>query len=162
MGQSHKGEMLGILGGMGPLASAEFLKTIYESNIVGQREQKSPKVIVYSDPTLPDRTEALLRGDYNTLLEQLIGALYKLCELDVDKIVICCVTSHYLLPKLPYELRDRVISLVDIIFKKILERQQKYLLICSTGTCKLGIFQNHILWQFVQDYIILPDENDQI
>lgn len=161
MGQSHKREMLGVLGGMGPLASAEFLKTIYENNILGQREQQSPKVIVYSDPTFPDRTEALLRGDYEILLDNLIAALYQLCELDVSKIVICCITSHYLLPKLPYELRDRVISLVDIIFKKILERQQKHLLICSTGTRKLEIFQNHILWHFAQDYILLPNENDQ-
>lgn len=160
MGQ-NKRNMLGVLGGMGPLASAEFLKTIYEYNILGQREQQSPKVIVYSDPTIPDRTEALLRGDYEILLANLIAALYQLCELDVSKIVICCITSHYLLPKLPYEIRDRVISLVDIIFNKILEQQQKHLLLCSTGTRKLEIFQNHILWHFAQDYILLPNENDQ-
>lgn len=146
---------------MGPLASAEFLKTIYENNILGQREQQSPQVIVYSDPNFPDRTETLLEGDYKILLENLISALYKLCELNVDKIVICCITSHYLLPQLPYELKDKIISLVDIIFKKILERKKKHLLICSTGTHKLKIFQNHTLWQFTQDYIILPDENDQ-
>lgn len=161
MAKIHKREMLGVLGGMGPLASAEFLKTIYEYNILGQREQQSPKVILYSDPTFPDRTEALLRGDDEILLANLIEALYQLCELDVSKIVICCITSHYLLPKLPYDLRDRVISLVDIIFKKILDQPKKHLLICSTGTQKLQIFQNHILWQFVKDDIILPDESDQ-
>ena len=157
----EKKEIFGVLGGMGPLASAEFLKTIYENNILGQREQQSPQVIVYSDPTFPDRTETLLGGDYKILLDNLISALYKLCELNVDKIVICCITSHYLLPQLPYELRDKIISLVDIIFKKILEREKKHLLICSTGAHKLEIFQNHILWSFSQDYIILPDGNDQ-
>ncbi|WP_414621618.1 aspartate/glutamate racemase family protein [Calothrix sp. CCY 0018] len=161
MANSQKREILGILGGMGPLASAEFLKTIYENNILGQREQQSPKIIVYSDPTFPDRTEALLRSDYEILLPNLISALYKLCELDVSKIIICCITSHYLLPQLPYELRDKIISLVDIILKKILERQKKHLLICSTGAHKLEIFQNHILWQFARYYIILPDEKDQ-
>ena len=157
----QKREMLGVVGGMGPLASAEFLKTIYEYNILGQREQQSPQVIVYSDPTFPDRTEALLKGDYEILLTNLIEVLHQLSALDVSKIVICCITSHYLLPQLPYELRDKVISLVDIIFKKILERQEKHLLICSTGTQKLGIFQKHILWEFAQDYIILPNASDQ-
>lgn len=161
MVKSNNQEILGVLGGMGPLASAEFLKTIYEYNILGQPEQQSPKVIVYSDPSFPDRTEALLSGNYKILLANLITALYKLCELDVDKIVICCITSHYLLPKLPYELRNKVISLVDIIFKKILELQQKHLLICTKGTGKLEIFQNHILWEFAQDYIDLPDVSDQ-
>ena len=50
-------KLLGILGGMGPLASAEFLKTIYE---YGTRdlEQRSPACILYSDPTFPDRTSS--------------------------------------------------------------------------------------------------------
>lgn len=153
--------MLGVLGGMGPLASAEFLKTIYEYNLLGNSEQDSPKVIMYSDPTFPDRTEVLLNGNYNSLLDQLIEALYELYTLDVSKIVICCITSHYLLPKLPSELRERIISLVDIILKKTLERQERHLLICSKGTRKLGIFQSHPLWKFAKDYIILPDEGDQ-
>jgi aspartate racemase len=161
MMESRNQKMLGIIGGMGPLASAEFLKTIYEYNLLGQREQQSPKVIVYSDPTFPDRTEALLRGNDQILLANLIEALYQLCELDVSNIVICCITSHYLLPKLPYQLRERVISLVDIILKKILDQQKKHLLICSTGTQKLEIFQNHILWQYTKNYIVLPDEADQ-
>ncbi len=134
MQQSHKREMLGVLGGMGPLASAEFLKTIYESNILGQREQQSPQVVVYSDPTFPDRTEALLRGDYEQLLANLIEALNQLCKLDVSKIVICCITSHYLLPKLPYDLRERIISLVDIICKKILEKKKAFITLLNGNT----------------------------
>ena len=43
--KSHKREMLGVLGGMGPLASAEFLKTIYEYNILGQREHNHLKLL---------------------------------------------------------------------------------------------------------------------
>ena len=48
-------ESLGILGGMGPLTSAEFLKTIYEVNISGP-EQDAPACVLYSDPSVPDRT----------------------------------------------------------------------------------------------------------
>ena len=55
-------KLLGILGGMGPLASAEFLKTIYE---YGTRdlEQRSPACILYSDPTFPDRTQTIVNGE---------------------------------------------------------------------------------------------------
>ncbi len=43
-------KLLGILGGMGPSASAEFLKTIYEYGI-SDLEQRSPACSLYSDPT---------------------------------------------------------------------------------------------------------------
>ena len=43
---------LGILGGMGPLASAEFLKTLYEC-FPYEREQDAPVCLLVSDPTFP-------------------------------------------------------------------------------------------------------------
>ena len=54
-------EILGVVGGMGPLASAEFVKTIYEHSL-GEREQASPTVLMHSDPTFPDRTQLLPCG----------------------------------------------------------------------------------------------------
>lgn len=154
--------ILGILGGMGPLASAEFLKTLYEYNLLGEIEQESPQIILYSDPSFPDRTEVLLKGNYQDFLNQLIEALFKLCELKVSKIIICCVTSHYLLPQLPQPLRERIISLVDIILNQLAETRDKHLLICSTGTQTLKIFQDHSLWNQARDAIILLEKPDQI
>ena len=43
-----KEKILGILGGMGPLASTGFLKTIYEQNLGGGPEQNYPDVILHS------------------------------------------------------------------------------------------------------------------
>ena len=45
---------------MGPLASAEFLKTIYEFNF-SRTEKDAPAFVLYSDPSVPDRTEAILQ-----------------------------------------------------------------------------------------------------
>lgn len=159
--ENHDKKILGILGGMGPLASAEFLKTIYEYNIRGEHEQEFPKVVLHSDPSFPDRTEVLLRGEYDSLLEKLIADMYRLCASDVSRIVICCITSHYLLSELPDELKKRVISLTDVILEKAVERKTRHLMLCSTGTWKLMIFQNHSLWPLSKDYIVFPDETDQ-
>lgn len=154
--------MLGIVGGMGPLASAEFLKTIYEYNLLGNREQEAPKVILYSDPTFPDRSDVFLKGEYSLLLEHLTNVLYQLCELQVSKIVICCITSHYLLPKLPSQIRERLISLVDEILNEVLERELSHLLLCTNGTRKLNIFQNSSLWKLAKKSIVLLDEKIKI
>ncbi|MGL5924768.1 aspartate/glutamate racemase family protein [Chroococcidiopsis sp.] len=155
-------KVLGILGGMGPLASAEFLKTIYEFNLA-DREQDMPACFLYSDPTIPDRTEAIASGLDELLLNDLIAVLETLYLLGVDKIVIPCITIHYFLPKVPSILRDKIVSLVELILEEVLNRQERQLLLCTKGTLNAGIFQQHKLWKWVKPYIIIPQaEYEQI
>ena len=49
---------------MGPLASTEFLNTIYRLSLerIGKdgKEQDMARVILVSDPSVPDRTEAIV------------------------------------------------------------------------------------------------------
>lgn len=156
----HHKEVFGIVGGMGPLASAEFLKTIYEYSLT-EREQESPFVLMYSDPTFPDRTDAFLAGTSHRLVEQLAKALRTLIELGASRIVICCITIHYLLPELPPHLRAKVMSLLDVIFTAVERTSRKHLLLCSSGTLKMGLFQNHSQWERLQEYIVVPDDADQ-
>ncbi|NJR55463.1 MAG: aspartate/glutamate racemase family protein [Acaryochloris sp. CRU_2_0] len=87
-------------------------------------------MILYSDPTFPDRSEVLLKGDYGLLLELLTAALYKLRDLHASKIVICCITSHYLLPQLPSDLRECLISLIEVILNEVIE-QKKIICYCA-------------------------------
>ena len=152
--------VLGVVGGLGPLASAEFLRTIYEQSL-GDLEQESPTVIVYSDPTFPDRTEAFLTGNSEPLLAQLIDVIERLLEAGATDVVFCCMTIHYLLPRLPARLRERVISLPDVIFEHLAHTRKRHLLISSSGTRKLGLFENHERWSMAQPYIVLADEDDQ-
>src|SRR5438552_6897488 len=141
-------EILGILGGMGPLASAEFLKTIYDFN-VGDVEQDSPICVLYSDPTIPDRTDAIISGTEDIVFECLVKALETLYQLGVNKVVIACVTMHYFLPRLPTHLRQRVISLVDLIIDEVSMTDERYLLLCTSG------------WQLIGPQVVLPNDDDQ-
>lgn len=158
--EKEQNKILGVLGGVGPRASAEFLKTIYEHSL-GEREQNSPRVLMYSDPSFPDRTEAFLTGDSDALLEKLIAALNSLRHQGVSRIVICCVTIHYLLPRLPEDLRARITSLIDVVLGEVRRSQKKHLLICTSGARRLKIFQHHPQWERAKDYVLLPDESDQ-
>lgn len=153
-------KITGIVGGLGPLASAEFLKTIYECSL-DEHEQYSPAVILYSDPSFPDRTEALRNGDISCLLGQLTGVLECLIGMGVSRIVVCCVTIHCLLPKLPEDLRGRIVSLLDIIFAQVQRSKSKHLLICTCGTRQSLVFESHQDWGGARPWIVLPDEDDQ-
>jgi aspartate racemase len=116
---------------------------------------------MYSDPSFPDRTEALLNGQSDLMLAELLRALERLNDLGASQFVICCVTMHHLLPRLPVRFRARLLSLLDIIFAEVLRNRQKHLLLCSSGTRQLRIFQNHYLWKQARDCFVLPEEQDQ-
>jgi aspartate racemase len=114
-----------------------------------------------SDPSFPDRTEAFLRGEHEELLTRLIGSLRQLSEMGASRLVVCCITIHYLFPLLPPDLRARVVSLLDVIMDQVAQTRKRHLLICSKGTRRLGLFQNHVRWNLVRDLIVLPDDEDQ-
>jgi aspartate racemase len=154
--------VLGVLGGMGGLASAEFVRTVYElSGDISPREQNGPIVVMYSDPTFPDRTEAFLRGETQPLLNKLIEALELLNSMGATQTVIACMTIHYLLPHLPAALRERIISLPDVIFSSVESLKKKHLVISSRGTIKLELLQRHPRWEPARNYFVFPPEAEQ-
>lgn len=122
--QERRRTILGIVGGLGPLASAEFLKTIYKYGI-GASEQSAARVLMYSDPTFPDRSEALLTNSRNLLLAKLTDVLRSLWHAGAETMVICCVTIHILIPELPDDLRGKILSLVDVIFEGVVASKKK-------------------------------------
>lgn len=154
--------ILGIFGGVGPLASSKFLESIYKvqsqsSNI----EQEYSRVFLYSDPSMPDRTEYFGQGLKQELLAQLSQGLYKLVEMGAAKIVICCYTLHYILSDLPQDLMHRIISLPCVALAETLHLRRKSLLFCTSGTTNLKVFEKSPLWQAASEYIIKPDSDDQ-
>ncbi|PSO88170.1 MAG: aspartate/glutamate racemase family protein [Cyanobacteria bacterium QS_3_48_167] len=151
-------QSLGILGGLGPLASAEFLKTIYEYN-VAESEQESPICILYSDPTFPERVDAITRGENELLTNILEKSLEKLCQMGVSKIAIACFTMHYFLPQIREPLREKVISLIDVVIQKVSNTEKTHLLLCANGAQSTSVFEQ--LLKLVKPNILLLDDADQ-
>ncbi len=153
-------EVLGILGGMGPLSSAEFLRTIYECTL-GEREQDSPAVVMLSDPAFPDRTTAFLAGEEDGVLGPLVAALQRLRDAGATRTVMCCMTVHHLLPRVPVELRERVVSLPRLATELLLEAEGRHLLVCSSGTRAFRLLEREPLWERVRDRVVLACDDDQ-
>ncbi|HEX9951541.1 MAG TPA: amino acid racemase [Rubricoccaceae bacterium] len=152
--------LLGILGGMGPLASAEFVRTLYECNLAN-REQDMPRCVLYSDPTIPDRTEAIRQGTPGPVVDRLEQALSDLARLGVDRIVVPCVTAHHFLPQVRPDLRALVVSLVDLALDAVVSAGVPHLLFCTDGTRQAGIFQSSPRWPDAEPLVVLPGDEDQ-
>lgn len=155
------GDVVGVLGGMGPLASAGFIRTLY-GTYRGCVEQETPVVLLWSNPKLGDRTKTFLQnGDQEELLDGLETGLRSLVAQGANHLVICCVTAHYLLPRLPKDLKEKVLSLIDVIFEELEGTERKCLLACTTGTMSLGLFQKHKAWKKVEHKVCLPTAEEQ-
>lgn len=152
--------ILGILGGMGPLASAELVHTIYRLNMV-EPEQRAPALILHSDPSIPDRTTAILASDTRELAARLTAGLEHLVACGAQTILIACITAHHLLPEVPAPLRARVVSLLDLVIDEIRAAFGSYLLLVTVGTRRARIFEGHERWGQVAGRVRVPDDEDQ-
>jgi aspartate racemase len=154
-------DLVAVIGGMGPLASAAFVSTIYERT-TSLREQEMPRVILWSDPSFPDRTSALLEGRRDELARYLQRAIED-CEARGahQVVVICCVTVHAVLPLLPSRLQARVVSLVDVLLETVIERRRPQLLLSTSGTRRARLLEEHPLWKDASRWLHWPDEQEQ-
>jgi aspartate racemase len=150
----------GIVGGMGPAASAAFVQTVYDA-CAGRPEQEMPVLLLASDPTFPDRTTALLAGDTQPIVEPLARRIDQLAAMGADRIVVCCMTAHALFVDLPPHSRRRLVSLVDLLLARIITSRRRCLLLCTEGTRRVGLLQRSPLWTEAARYLALPDHDDQ-
>ncbi len=86
------GKVIGILGGMGPLATADlYHKLVLHTD--AETDQDHPRVVVDSNTDIPDRTAALLRGGADPTSE-LQKSAKRLVSVGAELIIMPCNTAH--------------------------------------------------------------------
>lgn len=88
--------IVGILGGMGPLATADLYRKIILATPAA-RDQDHLHVVIDADPSVPDRTAAL-RGEAPDPTPWLLRGARRLEAVGVAFIVVPCNTAHAFLP----------------------------------------------------------------
>lgn len=89
-----KNQVLGVIGGLGPLATAYFMELVVNMTLA-QSEQENVDMIVYNFPSIPDRTGYLLGSNLKSPLPGLRSVAQSLARQRVSCIAIPCVTAHY-------------------------------------------------------------------
>lgn len=135
-------KIIGILGGMGPEATADLYLRIIKAT-PAKRDQDHPRVIIYSNSKVPDRTPAIL-GTGPSPLPELIRAGKRLEEAGADFVIIPCNTAHFFINQLQEELR---IPILDMIKLSAEEAKKNYTnlkragLLATDGTLKSELYR---------------------
>ena len=103
--------MIGILGGMGPLATADFFAKVISATPASRDEDHVP-LLIQSDPRIPGRPAAILRGGESPL-PALIAGRDRLIKAGAIALAMPCNTAHVWLPELRQGCPVPFLSIVD-------------------------------------------------
>lgn len=151
-------KILGIIGGMGPEATAQlYMKMIKATKV--KRDQDHFRIIIDSNPKIPDRTKAIL-GLGESPVPYIIETAKNLQKMGVDIACIPCMTSHYFFDEIQEGVEMKIMNAFEELnnyLKKNFEGVVKIGVLATTGTRNTKIFE-----KYLKDMeIIYPDERFQ-
>jgi len=131
---------LGILGGMGPLATYTLYRDIIE-HTPANCDQEHIDMVILNASHIPDRTAGIL-GRGESPLAALRGALEILEMCGCDLIAIPCNTSHYYYDELKKNCEVDILHMPDLTAEAAKNRGEKRVYLMATeGTIKTGVYQ---------------------
>lgn len=151
--------LLGVLGGMGPLATLDFLRRLLEATPAQSDQQQIPTV-VWNVPQIADRQKALA-GTGPSPLPQLLHAVEKLNQAGASHIAIPCNTAHYWYDALSEASSAPVLHIVDATLDALSqaeEKPQRVGVIATKGTLDAGWYQERLAAQSIEVVVPTPEE----
>ena len=103
--------MIGVLGGMGPLATVDFFGKVLVATPAGGDADHVP-LLIQSDPRIPSRPAAIL-GDGRSPLPELMAGRDRLVAAGASALAMPCNTAHFWFPDLAADCPVPFISIVD-------------------------------------------------
>lgn len=103
--------LIGVLGGMGPLATVDFLRKLIDLTPAACDQDHVP-VLVHSVPQIPDRSHCI-EGRGASPLPGLLDGLRILADAGADVIAMPCNTAHFWYDQLRKECRGDFLHIVD-------------------------------------------------
>jgi aspartate racemase len=137
--------MLGVLGGMGPLATADFYEKLI-AQTPATRDQEHVPVVIYAVPQVPDRTAALLDGGASPL-PALHAGVRTLVGAGARTIAIPCHTAHAWYDELAAASPVPIIHIADAAAAaalKIARPGARLGLIATAGTFAAGFYPRRL------------------
>lgn len=147
---------IGILGGMGPLATADLYRKIVLLTDAGC-DNDHIRVFIDSNCRIPDRTAAILSGGADPLPE-MASALRNLEKCGAECIIMPCNTAHYFLPALQAQTAIPFISMLEATARACAAAYpgKRAAILATRGTLATGLYERALEKEGVD--FLLPEE----
>lgn len=140
--------MLGIIGGMGPMASAVFYDMI-SSKTDASCDQENLDLILLSHAGMPDRTRAILSKDEAQIEEirsKLLADAMFLQNAGCTAIAVTCNTAHYFVNMIEGEIDIPFIHLIRETAEAVASKfgAKKVAVLATDGTIETKLYQDEL------------------
>lgn len=140
----QKKPVLGVIGGLGPIATAHFMELVIRMTDAAT-DQEHLDMIVYSFPSIPDRTGYILDQTQPSPLPPMIEIGQKLARQGADHIAIPCLTAHYFYEELTAGIPVSIINGIGETVRHLKENGVTRVGIMATdGTIRTGLFRREL------------------
>lgn len=161
---SLEGKILGVIGGMGPMATQLFYKMVID-NTDANCDQDHIDMIILSHASMPDRTKAIEEGRVEELLLKLEKDAEYLREGGAEAIAIPCNTSHVVLKTLQEKVQIPIINMIEEAVKEVsckVAEGSKVAILGTDGTNRIGLYKEELEKKGFETYILSEDSQKKI
>lgn len=151
---------IGILGGMGPLATVTLFKRILALT-PATRDQDHLRILIDNNPQIPDRTAAILGGGESPL-PMMVQSARNLERAGADFLIIPCNTAHHWLSQLEEVVSIPVIDMVSETVAEVATNKpplQTIALLATTGTIMTSLYQQALAEKDIT--VLVPTREEQ-
>jgi aspartate racemase len=153
-------QIVGILGGMGPMATVDLLTKIIQ-NTPANIDQDHIQIIINNNPKIQSRSQAILQNKIDPLPE-LIKSMQVLENAGVDFIVIPCNTAHYWINDLHHAAKVPILNMIDLTANYLaatFQNQDLFLILSTKATVYVNLYQKALTTHNLNHK--LPNSNEQ-
>lgn len=152
-------KQLGIIGGLGPMATAYFFQLIIEMT-EAKTDQEHIEILIHNRPQIPDRTKYILGIQKDNPLPELIKVGNGLVEQGAKVLAMPCITAHYFQQRMEQEIPCPILNAITETAEYLQEENIYQVGIMATdGTIESKLFQNTLEENGIR--CILPDTQGQ-
>ena len=140
---------IGILGGMGPLATADLFRKIVTMT-EASCDNDHIRIYIDNNAAIPDRTAAILSGGADPV-PVMAESLKKLEACGADCIIMPCNTAHYFLPRLQAMTDIPILSMLDATAESCAKAfpGKTAAILATKGTLATGLYERALTNQHV-------------
>ena len=150
---------LGVLGGMGPMATADFFTKVVELTKASS-DNEHIRVLIDNYPQLPDRQSHILHGKTSPA-PQMIEAVKNLMALGADYIAMPCNTAHYFADEIEKATGCKLIHILKVNALAARNRfgtDKKVGILATSGVLQSGIYANAFKEQGIDSVTTTQEE----
>ena len=134
---------LGVIGGMGPLATVSFYERVV-LNTLAKCDNEHIDMVVLSHASMPDRTKCIIENRGGEFLEVIKKDFKILEDIGVEAVAIPCNTSHYFFDEFKKFTGLRIINMIEETILEVKKRGiEKVAVFGTLGTLNSKVYEKY-------------------